>query len=466
MAAALPNCQLCRPTATGSARARTPHCAVQAAGHRSTGRMACRSQLSVNSRSIITLVLALAAAAGTSTATDPVRDWLSGLEVALEPQVFKIPIVGSFMLQKIECHSIKLEKVTSDSTCSETRPSLQLGATGIGLQCAVDWRIEGPINYGPGTATAILADASLGFGMSLSRDASLSGLATAGKLDQCTITAAPKLTFKGSFSSAVLNLLKPFITSSLPGIVQTQGCQFLSGLVETNVTQALVDANAVITPFLQPQPMPVNAHQAGATPGLVDLRTAALTGVLTFGVDKLLVPQLNTLVDGFTHGTGAVDLGGRDGDGAAAGPGKSGEEYLLAIPLVIPGLANITIAFESIHVSGLDTWTPPMSLLPSSVPRHHRATSPSVAAPATESRDKIAGSTSGTSAQAGKSSHRMVAAVGPETLSLRAALKHFAARVAFTLIVEPHNGTVTAGTLVESGVDPLDHPFAQCMEAD
>ena len=101
------------------------------------------------------------------------------------------------------------------STCSETRPSLQLGATGIGLQCAVDWRIEGLVNYGPGTATAILADASLGFGMSLSRDASLSGLATAGTLDQCTITAAPKLTFKGSFSSIVLNLLKPFITSTL-----------------------------------------------------------------------------------------------------------------------------------------------------------------------------------------------------------------------------------------------------------
>lgn len=81
------------------------------------------------------------------------------------------------------------------------------------------------------------------------------------------------------------------------GVISTWGCQALAELVRVNLTAALRDADAALQPFLRPAPpLPPPASEQ-PTPGRVDLRHAALTGVLSFALNTLLGPQLNGLAE-------------------------------------------------------------------------------------------------------------------------------------------------------------------------
>jgi hypothetical protein len=80
-------------------------------------------------------------------------------------------------------------------------------------------------------------------------------------------------------------------------VISTWGCQALAELVRVNLTAALRDADAALQPFLRPAPpLPPPASEQ-PTPGRVDLRHAALTGVLSFALNTLLGPQLNGLAE-------------------------------------------------------------------------------------------------------------------------------------------------------------------------
>jgi hypothetical protein len=229
--------------------------------------------------------------------------------------------------------------------------------------------------------------------MTLSRNATGAGLVESATLDQCKLHVEPKLHFEGGgFVNGVLKVFTSTIEKQLPDTIQKLGCATLEGLVATNLTALLSEINADMQPFLRPDHFSPAAAPAA---GHVDLRQAALTGLLEYAIDELVAPQLNRLLGDVTHSTGELDVPG----------------FPQTFPLTLPGLATLDLTLVSLHLGGLNTWRLPPA------PR----------------------------------AHQIFETIGPETVSLCAALDKFSVQMAFRVGVKPLNGTIKAGTLVENG---------------
>ena len=333
--------------------------------------------------------------------TDPLRRWLSGLVITVPDVSFivPVPLLGDLnaSLSNLVCRDLALSAISSNDVCSDTQPKLSIAAQGIGLSCHGDWaykEVKHPEKEGGGGKVAVtVSQADATFQMSLSRNATGAGLVTSAALDECTVHVQPKLQFEGGgFLNSVLKVFTSTIEETLPGTIQKVGCAALEGLVSTNLTALLSEINAGMQPFLRPdQFTPATAPAAGH----VDLRQAALTGLLEYALDELVAPQLNKLLGDVTQGTGELDV-----------PGLP-----QSFPVTIPGLATLHLTLVSLHVGGLNSWRLPPTL----------------------------------------GARQIFETVGPETMSFCAALDRFSVQMAFRIAVNPLNGTIKAGTLVESG---------------
>lgn len=332
---------------------------------------------------------------------DPLRRWLGGLVIQVPDVSFVVPVpifgdVNASLLNLV-CQDIALSAINSTDVCSDTRPRLSIAAQGVGLSCEGDWaysQVKHPeIEHGGGKVAVKVDQANANFQMSLYRNATGAGLVSSAALDACTVHIEPKLHFEGSGPlNDVLKVFTSLIEKQLPDVIQNLGCGGLEGLVASNLTALLSEINSDMQPFLHPPRFaPANESEAGH----VDLRRAALTGLLDYAIDELVAPQLNVLMGDVTHGTGELDV-----------PGLP-----RTVPMTLPGLATLDVTLVSLHVGGLNSWRVP---------------------PAPGAR-------------------QMFETVGPETMSLCVALDTLSVNLAFRVGVTPLNGTIKAGTLVESG---------------
>jgi hypothetical protein len=335
-------------------------------------------------------------------AVDPLRRWLSGLVISVPTVslIVHVPLLGDLnaTLENLVCRDLALSTMSGHDTCSDTRPQLSVAAQGVGLSCQGDWaykEVAHPEKDGGGGKVSVAVEqADASFQLSLLRSATGAGLVSSAALDQCVVHTKPKLHFEGG--GALNTLLKIFtstIQDLLPSVIQTQGCAFMEGLVATNLTAVLSEINADMQPFLNPPHFPPPAAAPAA--GRVDLRRAALTGLLDYAIDELVAPQLNTLLGDLTHGTGELDV-----------PGLP-----LALPLTLPGLATLDLTLVALKLGGLNSWRVPPA--PGAKP--------------------------------------IFQTVGPETMSFCAALDRLSVTMSFRVGVKPLNGTIQAGTLVENG---------------
>lgn len=336
-------------------------------------------------------------------ADDPVRRWLADMVISVPPISFvvKIPLIGDVnaTLENLVCQKLALGAMSADDVCSETKPTIAVDARGVGVICAGDWAYKELKKNGDtgGGAVSVHVEApdlaEVSFQLSLERSTSGARLVTGANLDVCKLTAKPKLQFQGGGAlNGVLKIFTGLIEDIIPGVLQTQGCQALSDLVATNLTSVLTTINDDMAPFLVPPVLPPAEHPAA---GRIDLREAALTGLLGYAIDRLVAPQLNQLLGDLTDGTGEADL--------VSTP--------VSLPLTIPGLAALDLTVTSLHVGGLNTWRVPP----------------------------------------GPNGSQMFETVGPETVAFRAALAKLSIELGFRVGVHPLNGTIKAGELIENG---------------
>ena len=333
--------------------------------------------------------------------TDPLRRWLSGLVITVPDVSFivPVPLLGDLnaSLNNLVCQDLALSTISSNDVCSDTQPKLSIAAQGVGLSCQGDWtykEVKHPEKEGGGGKVAVtVSQADANFQMSLSRNATGAGLVTSASLDECTVHVQPKLQFEGGgFLNSVLKVFTSTIEDKLPSTIQKVSCAELEGLVSTNLTALLSEINADMQPFLRPDHFtPATAPAAGH----LDLRQAALTGLLGYALDELVAPQLNKLLGDVTQGTGELDV-----------PGLP-----QSFPVTIPSLATLHLTLVSLHLGGLNSWRLPPAL----------------------------------------GARQIFETLGPETMSFCAALDRFSVQMAFRIAVNPLNDTIKAGTLVESG---------------
>jgi len=303
--------------------------------------------------------------------TDPLQCYLNDLELVVPDQCFPVNEDGDeFCLDDFTCHGFYIGNI--NSSYSYDKPtSLPFGVLDFATDCTGRWRYQ--LLHGRLDANVTNTDILVDF--YVTKDQSTM-LPTQLEFDQCDLaTCNIDLTFEGSLTSVVLEVVSPLIERVLKTAIYDILCVKVADLLYYNATSAIVDN-------LDPKLVEIMASTASTPPELPASGYISWTDSIVSKVHSILdrfrnassslSPQnflscmnstrdlslINTVIQKITNGTGdiAVPLGNISlGNLSVTGLTISGLDSLSNVGVMVPSEENpqlmaTTLSLEELTV--------------------------------------------------------------------------------------------------------------------
>ncbi len=289
-----------------------------------------------------------------SSACGDLECWLGSLVINIPDQRFEVLDVSG-TLTNAQCSNITLGHLASGVV---PPAGIELAATGLSIECTMDWGLKAFVIQAHGSAMAQVSDSSLTLGLQLQSDRPVNATAFKLPVSASLALCTPRIDvaaiiFQGDLGN-FLNLFSTQIASILSTQLDKIICDQLSTLVQTNLTDSLQEVNQFIAPYLKPRPV-VPAPTPPA--GMIDLRSSPLVGVTAYLLNDVVGADgplgLNKIVNALTNGTGSVTLG----------PLAN-----VSLPIAVSSLGVVRLGLETVTLSGLNSWSLFQALDPSTGP--------------------------------------------------------------------------------------------------
>lgn len=237
------------------------------------------------------------------------RCWLANLQLNIPDQSFNFTwLLHTYYvnMSNITCLGVSLGEI--DSELDLEANSVSLSMYGLGTWCHAQWIVEDQhgrvTDYQNGSLVAIVSNSSIGATLVLNQNEL--GLASSANLTNCfTSIIISELEMTGGDLADKIDQIVNETTAALEKAIDRYVCTELTSLVSENLTAILQELNAVITPYLYPQPAPVLASIAT---NAMNMQTSAFVNMLDYIMDDLVgtdgILGLNVIFNTLTNNTG------------------------------------------------------------------------------------------------------------------------------------------------------------------
>ncbi len=235
---------------------------------------------------------------------------------------------GQGIISSVVCSGIELEDLSS-AFAPPNAVSLDVG--GLQLQCVVSFEKS---------FIVVQAQQSSLAGVLIFDKDNSTGLVSKARFDQCA--AVVNFGFSGTVTWIIKEVLR-VLEYFFKGTIERRICDVLRDEVAGGLTTTLLHVNALITPFLAPQPLPPSPDYG---PREMNLTGNPILALVDFALNQLTGLDgpfgIGLVVAELTNGTGAVQ--------------HRWSNDTVLYTLVVPSVGNASFGLSSFSISGLDTF--------------------------------------------------------------------------------------------------------------
>eukprot|EP01127_Copromyxa_protea_P017743 TRINITY_DN5453_c0_g1_i1.p1 TRINITY_DN5453_c0_g1~~TRINITY_DN5453_c0_g1_i1.p1 ORF type:complete len:1061 (+),score=251.87 TRINITY_DN5453_c0_g1_i1:40-3222(+) len=293
----------------------------------------------------------------TAVSSERISEEKCGLNCWLESLVVQIPDMkinkngAEIDITNFTCFKFFIGAISSSLP---TPTSIQGDIQNVHVDCTGNWALSWSIVSGSG---GIVANATMNdLGIVLDLVKSENGLVNHSQVTSCNSKLSLDATFEGSGAvEKVAEWLFPYVKSYLISEIESLVCEEIKNVAGTNLTALLNDVNADLLPYMhgEIQPiLPIISLDAISLQNnsVVTLLNYILNDVVGANGDLGINKIVNTLTE---NSDGAVFITPEKIQNFTKG-------YNISVPLdfqfPIGELAKITIIFEGLNITGLNTW--------------------------------------------------------------------------------------------------------------